>query len=64
MVMKRRGRLGKIRRQEAAKERAESREKRSTEDQLALILKRPGESQREIARLTKKNNYHHRRTTP
>jgi hypothetical protein len=40
-------------RQERAEERHIAREKRSTEEQLELISRRPGKNERELARLEK-----------
>jgi len=42
-------------RQQAAAERKAVRDARSTEEQIALIKKRPGKSAKELARLTKKS---------
>lgn len=44
---------GPAARQRKADERQEARDKRTTIDQVGLVIERPGESRRELARLTK-----------
>jgi len=51
MTHKRPGRAERERRQTAANERQEAREKRSVEEQIALLDSRPGQSLRERERL-------------